>query len=63
MFWKKVALGDFALIDSFLEHLISFYQQHFSFMCILVLFFSFCESSSQYPSLQAALAVAHDCVL
>lgn len=33
-FLKKAALGDVDLIDSFLEHLINFYQQHFSFACV-----------------------------
>lgn len=37
-FFKKAAPSDFALIDSFLEHLINFYQQHFSLVCV---FFSF----------------------
>lgn len=33
-FLKKAALDDLDLIDSFLEHLINFYQQHFSFVCV-----------------------------
>lgn len=42
-FFKKAALGDFALIDSFLEHLINFYQQHFSPVVFSFVFLSLWE--------------------
>lgn len=45
-FFKKAALGDFALIDSFLEHLINFYQQHFSLVVFSFVFLSLWELQS-----------------